>query len=138
MLDLSPREVAILAPLVLLTIFFGFYPAPVLDVTAASVKNLVQNYRGGAAKPAAALLAPLRIALNGLCAVLHAVSPEMILAVGAMALLMFGVFMRDGEAAGRIVSWLAIGVLAAGDVAACRQGGRNGDRVRWRLRHRRL
>jgi NADH-quinone oxidoreductase subunit M len=42
--DLSPREIAIMAPLVLLTIFFGFYPAPILDVTAASVKNLVANY----------------------------------------------------------------------------------------------
>ena len=57
MLDLSPREVAILAPLVILTIFYGIYPAPVLDVTAASVKNLVQNYEA-AIKPAAAMLAP--------------------------------------------------------------------------------
>ena len=57
LLDLSPREVAILAPLVLLTIFYGIYPAPVLDVTAASVKNLVQNYET-AVKPAAAMLAP--------------------------------------------------------------------------------
>ncbi|MEQ1671204.1 MAG: NADH-quinone oxidoreductase subunit M [Hyphomicrobium sp.] len=57
LLDLSPREVAILAPLVILTIFYGVYPAPVLDVTAASVKNLVQNYEA-AVKPAAALLAP--------------------------------------------------------------------------------
>jgi len=43
-LDLSPREIAILAPLVLLTIFFGIYPAALLDVTAVSVKKLVQNY----------------------------------------------------------------------------------------------
>ena len=43
-LDLSPREIAILAPLVLLTIFFGIYPAALLDVTALSVKKLVQNY----------------------------------------------------------------------------------------------
>ena len=57
LLDLSPREIAILAPLVLLTIFYGVYPAPVLDVTATSVKNLVQNYEA-AVKPAAALLAP--------------------------------------------------------------------------------
>ncbi|MFN0217419.1 MAG: NADH-quinone oxidoreductase subunit M [Hyphomicrobium sp.] len=57
LLDLSPREIAILAPLVLLTIFYGVYPAPVLDVTAASVKNLVQNYEA-AIKPAAAALAP--------------------------------------------------------------------------------
>ena len=56
-LDLSPREVAILAPLVLLTIFYGFYPAPVLDVTATSVKNLVQNYQA-AQQTSAASLAP--------------------------------------------------------------------------------
>jgi len=55
LLDLSPREVAILAPLVILTIFYGVYPAPVLDVTAASVKNLVANYEA-ALKPAAAML----------------------------------------------------------------------------------
>ena len=55
-LDLSPREVAILAPLIILTIFYGVYPAPVLDVTASSVKNLVQNYEA-AVKPAAAMLA---------------------------------------------------------------------------------
>ncbi len=42
--DLSPREVLVMAPLVILTIFFGFYPAPVLDVTAQSVKKLVANY----------------------------------------------------------------------------------------------
>jgi NADH-quinone oxidoreductase subunit M len=42
--DVTPREIAILAPLVILTILFGFYPAPVLDVTAASVKQLVANY----------------------------------------------------------------------------------------------
>jgi NADH-quinone oxidoreductase subunit M len=42
--DMSLREVAVMAPLVVLTILFGFYPAPVLDVTAASVKKLVANY----------------------------------------------------------------------------------------------
>ncbi len=57
MMDLSPREIAVLAPLVILTIFYGVYPAPVLDVTAASVKNLVQNYEA-AIMPAAAALAP--------------------------------------------------------------------------------
>ena len=57
LLDLSPREIAILAPLVLLTIFYGVYPAPVLDVTATSVKNLVQNYQS-AQGTAAASLAP--------------------------------------------------------------------------------
>lgn len=42
--DLSPREVLIMVPLVVLTILFGFYPAPILDVTATSVRALVQNY----------------------------------------------------------------------------------------------
>ncbi len=43
-LDLSPREMVILVPLLVLTIFFGFYPAPLLDVIAPSVEVLVQNY----------------------------------------------------------------------------------------------
>jgi NADH-quinone oxidoreductase subunit M len=42
--DVSPREIAILAPLVILTIFYGVYPAPVLDVTKASVQKLVAGY----------------------------------------------------------------------------------------------
>ena len=42
--DMGPREIAVMAPLVILTIFFGFYPAPILDVTAQSVKKLVANY----------------------------------------------------------------------------------------------
>ncbi len=43
MLDLSAREKAILYPLVVLIVFFGVYPAPVLDATAQSVQNLVTN-----------------------------------------------------------------------------------------------
>ncbi len=41
--DLSRREQLILAPLVALTVFFGFYPKPILDVTAVSVENLVTH-----------------------------------------------------------------------------------------------
>ncbi|MGE8944457.1 NADH-quinone oxidoreductase subunit M [Leptospira interrogans] len=52
--DMSPREIVVMAPLVILTILFGFYPAPILDVTAVSVKNLVQNYEA-AIRTAAAL-----------------------------------------------------------------------------------
>jgi len=44
LLDLSGREKALLYPLVVLTIFFGVYPAPVFDATAASVDALVNNY----------------------------------------------------------------------------------------------
>jgi NADH-quinone oxidoreductase subunit M len=44
LLDLSPREQLILYPMVALTIFFGVYPAPIFDATAASVDLLVNNY----------------------------------------------------------------------------------------------
>jgi NADH-quinone oxidoreductase subunit M len=44
LLDLSPREQLILYPLIALTIFFGVYPAPVFDATAASVDQLVNSY----------------------------------------------------------------------------------------------
>jgi NADH-quinone oxidoreductase subunit M len=38
--DLSRREQLILGPLAILTIVFGFWPMPILDVTAVSVENL--------------------------------------------------------------------------------------------------
>ena len=50
------REIAIIAPLVVLTILFGLYPTPVLDITAVSVKNLVNNYEA-AIQASTALLA---------------------------------------------------------------------------------
>ncbi len=42
--DLGVREIAILTPLVALTILFGVYPKPVLDMSAASVTALIDNY----------------------------------------------------------------------------------------------
>jgi NADH-quinone oxidoreductase subunit M len=42
--DLTFREIIILAPFLILTILFGVYPAPVLDMSAASVQQLVTNY----------------------------------------------------------------------------------------------
>lgn len=43
-LDMNTREKWILIPLVVLTILFGFYPAPILDTIAPSVEVLVANY----------------------------------------------------------------------------------------------
>tara|TARA_R110000868_G_scaffold61382_2_gene186459 strand:- start:4470 stop:6041 length:1572 start_codon:yes stop_codon:yes gene_type:complete len=43
-LDLDLREKVMLYPLIVLTIVFGFYPAPILDTTAAAVDNLVSHY----------------------------------------------------------------------------------------------
>jgi NADH-quinone oxidoreductase subunit M len=42
--DLGWREIAILAPLVILTIVFGVYPKPVLDLSSVSVMALIDNY----------------------------------------------------------------------------------------------
>jgi len=55
--DLEAREILILAPLVILTLLFGFYPAPVLDMSAAAVGNLVAQTK--------AVLAPAKAALLG-------------------------------------------------------------------------
>jgi NADH-quinone oxidoreductase subunit M len=43
--DLGWREVVILAPLVVLTVLFGLYPKPVLDISSASVAQLIDNYQ---------------------------------------------------------------------------------------------
>jgi NADH-quinone oxidoreductase subunit M len=43
--DLGWREMVIFAPLVILTIVFGVYPKPVLDLSAASVTALMDNYQ---------------------------------------------------------------------------------------------
>ena len=44
MLDLDRREIAVLVPLIVLTILFGFWPAPILDATAASVGLVAENF----------------------------------------------------------------------------------------------
>jgi NADH-quinone oxidoreductase subunit M len=43
--DIGWREIAVLAPLVILTIVFGIYPKPVLDISSASVTQLIDNYQ---------------------------------------------------------------------------------------------
>ncbi|MGY8664899.1 NADH-quinone oxidoreductase subunit M [Bradyrhizobium sp. UFLA05-109] len=55
--DMTLRECITLFPLVALTILFGVYPKPVLDMSAASVQQLVNNYNTAVtAVKAAALL----------------------------------------------------------------------------------
>jgi len=43
--DIGWREMLVLAPLVILTIVFGVYPKPVLDVSAVSVTQLIDNFQ---------------------------------------------------------------------------------------------
>jgi NADH-quinone oxidoreductase subunit M len=54
--DLGVREVLILAPLVVLTILFGVAPKPVLDMSAASVAQLLDNYNRAIAVAKTAVL----------------------------------------------------------------------------------
>ena len=56
-MDLDRREILVFAPLVILTILFGIYPNPVLNMSAASVTALIENYNQalGLAKAAALL-----------------------------------------------------------------------------------
>jgi len=43
--DLDMREVIIFAPLVILTIVYGVWPDPIINVTTASVEQLMNNYK---------------------------------------------------------------------------------------------
>ena len=62
--DMGPREILVIAPLVFLTILFGFYPKPLLDVPASAVNQLVQRYEAAikAPKQAAGLEQPGAVA----------------------------------------------------------------------------
>jgi NADH-quinone oxidoreductase subunit M len=56
-LDMSLREKVILVPLIALTIFFGVYQAPIMNVTAASVDQLIHDYQAAIASAATTALA---------------------------------------------------------------------------------
>ena len=86
-----------LLPLVALTILFGVYPKPVLDMSAASVQQLVNNYNTAVTAVKAAALrsaseADATMSFETAGSQLLPVLPELILAVGAMALLMLGAY----------------------------------------------
>ena len=50
LLDLEPREMMVLVPLVLLVLWMGLYPAPFLNVFDASVANLVSVHESALAE----------------------------------------------------------------------------------------
>ena len=57
-LDVSPREIAVFAPLIFIVFFMGIYPIPFLDVMHSSVENLMERYHSAlAAHNAVAILA---------------------------------------------------------------------------------
>ncbi|MGA7328234.1 MAG: NADH-quinone oxidoreductase subunit M [Rhodomicrobium sp.] len=56
--DMSPREIGIMAPLVILTLLLGFYPKPVLDTTSGAVTAMIAPYQQAVAARQAASEAP--------------------------------------------------------------------------------
>ena len=114
--DIGWREMVVLAPLVILTIVFGIYPKPVLDISAASVAQLIDNYqhalepinprrwRGEAMNAAAHMSDALSRCCRKSCS-----------ALGAMALLMLGAYRRRAHGARRSTA-LAIALLIAAGV----------------------
>ena len=55
--DMGWREIVVLAPLVILTIVFGIYPKPVLDISAVSVAQLLDNFHHAVGSVQSAALA---------------------------------------------------------------------------------
>ncbi|MBI2719538.1 MAG: NADH-quinone oxidoreductase subunit M [Rhizobiales bacterium] len=47
--DMTPRELATLGPLAVLTVFFGVYPGPILDIFGTTVANLLKSVETAAA-----------------------------------------------------------------------------------------
>src|SRR3954471_17654316 len=54
--DLDRREIVILAPLVLLVIYYGVHPGPILDSFAASTDTLMTNYQAALSAVKTAML----------------------------------------------------------------------------------
>jgi NADH-quinone oxidoreductase subunit M len=57
--DMTPREALTLLPLVVLTIFFGVYPGPLLDVFGPSVENLMSGLQASLQSHGAVIAAGL-------------------------------------------------------------------------------
>jgi len=55
--DLDSREIALFTPLLLLTIYYGVHPGPILDACAASVDHLVRGFDAALAATKTAALA---------------------------------------------------------------------------------
>jgi len=114
--DLTFRESLTLVPLVALTILFGVYPKPVLDMSAASVQQLVNNYSTAVTaikqrrccherRGSGQFAMTFETAGYQLLPVL----PELVLAVGAMVLLMLGAY--RGPQTTALITGLAIALL---------------------------
>ncbi|NCT40820.1 MAG: NADH-quinone oxidoreductase subunit M [Alphaproteobacteria bacterium] len=60
MQDLNPREFWLLAPLVVLVIYFGVFPSAITSITSPAIEKLVSNYNAHLAASAEAVDTPLQ------------------------------------------------------------------------------
>ena len=58
--DMTPRELATLLPLIVLTVFFGAYPSPILNIFGPSVETIIKPLNEAAAAAHALALASLQ------------------------------------------------------------------------------
>ena len=115
--DLNAREIAILAPLVVITIALGIYPKPVFDVTTPSVAKLIHDNKTALAMDHANRQGRADAEGSGpvnLQTDLLMLLPELIMAVGAMVLLLAGAI--GGEKTAHVISWGAIALLVVAGV----------------------
>ena len=110
MLDLTPREIVIFAPMIAVVLWMGIYPASFLRPIAAFGRQSDRarpdvaaraRHRRSRRASAAMPIFPVPDFLPAL--------PEIFLGAAAMALLLLGVF--QGDKAAREVAWLAVAVL---------------------------
>ena len=134
--DLGWREMVMLAPLVVLTIVFGVYPKPVLDISSASVTQLMDNYHHALARRAGrgawrgeAMNAP-RTSHARSAAAGDRARPRRHGAVDARRV--------ARRAPVRIVDGAAIALLVIAGVIAVRAARRQADELRRQLRGRRF
>ena len=100
-LDLSPREIAVFAPLILLTLWMGIYPSAFTGFWDASVASIGAHHT--------AAIAPA-VQVAGMAPMNWAIAlPEIALSVVAMAILIFGVLRRDETFSSP--AWFALGGL---------------------------
>jgi hypothetical protein len=101
-----------------LAIFFGFYPAPIMNVTAASVDQCWPIIRPRYRPPANC--AALGIGHDRATSRFLPIMPELILAIGALDLLLIGVY--GGERSTSSVTVLSVVLLAAAGIAVVDPG----------------
>ena len=120
---------------------FGVAPKPVLDMSAASVAQLLENYNHAIAAAKTAALRPVSaipmiqyLQSSGLLPLL----PEFVLGIGAMAVLMLGVSIAQSERSSAIVNGFCVLVLALAGCSCCNGPARSRSSVRRQFCRRRL